>query len=78
MLIGKMRNSSSMSHWLGTTPRRTRNGYQIIIAKDSGILRASETGMTFSPRYVIPVLDERSEGQIPESSGSLEQLVLSF
>ena len=35
--------------------------------EDSGILRASETGMTFFSRSVIPVLDERSDGQIPES-----------
>ena len=35
--------------------------------EDSGLLRASETGMTFLSRSVIPVLDERSDGQIPES-----------
>jgi len=34
---------------------------------DSGLLRASETGMTFLSRSVIPVLDKRSDGQIPES-----------
>jgi len=35
--------------------------------EDSGLLRASETGMTFLSRSVLPVLDERSDGQIPES-----------
>jgi len=42
---------------------------------DSGILRTSETGMTFLSHSVIPILDKRSDGQTPESFASLSEVV---